>query len=154
MRSEGALAGSFRDPAGYVFARDGVVLRALREEGDADWQLLNASGLYASLVEKELLLAHDEMIGVPGLAPDVKRVLRPEQLPFYSFPYEWGFSQLRDAALLTLRILRLALKRAMTLKDASAYNVSFFRCPTGVRGYPLLHPLRGGCALAGLPAVL
>ncbi len=125
MRSEGALAGSFRDPAGYVFLRDGVVLRALREEGDADWQLLNASGLYAFLVEKNLLLAHDEMIGVPGLDSDVKRVLRPEQLPFYSFPYEWSFSQLRDAALLTLRVLRLALKRGMTLKDASAYNVSF-----------------------------
>ena len=42
-----------------------------------------------------------------------------------SYPYEWCFSQLKDAALLTLRLQRAAMERGMSLKDATAYNVQF-----------------------------
>ena len=49
-----------------------------------------------------------------------------------SYPFEWSFSQLRDAALLTLDVQRRALTRGMSLKDASAYNVQF------LRGKPIL----------------
>jgi hypothetical protein len=87
--------------------------------------MMLSSGLLDALVEKGLLLPHEELIGVEGLQAGVVRVLRPRQLPFYSFPYEWSFEQLKDAALLTLRVLRIALKRGMTLKDASAFNISF-----------------------------
>ncbi|MCB2203137.1 class I SAM-dependent methyltransferase [bacterium] len=125
MRNEGLLGGSFRDPAGYVFEREGVVFRALRAEGDADYRLLQESGLYDELTGKGLLPAHEEIIGLSALPSDIVRVLRPEQLPFFSYPYEWSFTQLRDAALLTLRVQRMALKHGLTLKDASAFNVSF-----------------------------
>jgi hypothetical protein len=47
------------------------------------------------------------------------------QVPFISYPYEWTFYQLRDAALLTLQVQQLALKHGMILKDSSAYNVQF-----------------------------
>ncbi|MGH7499957.1 MAG: SAM-dependent methyltransferase, partial [Gemmatimonadales bacterium] len=52
-------------------------------------------------------------------------VLQPERVPFISYPYEWSFGQLRDAALLTLTLQERALKRDFTLRDASAYNVQF-----------------------------
>ncbi|MXY53417.1 MAG: SAM-dependent methyltransferase [Gammaproteobacteria bacterium] len=55
----------------------------------------------------------------------MNRVLRPTIVPFVSFPYEWSFSQLKVAALLTLSIMRRSLEREMVLKDASAYNVQF-----------------------------
>jgi hypothetical protein len=55
------------------------------------------------------------------------KVLQPELVPFISYPYEWSFSQLKDAALATLSIQRLALKAGMSLKDASAYNIQFVR---------------------------
>ena len=58
-------------------------------------------------------------------SPDAYRVIRPERIPFISYPYEWSFSQLQDAALTTLRIQELALERGLTLKDASAYNIQF-----------------------------
>jgi ribosomal protein L11 methylase PrmA len=55
------------------------------------------------------------------------KVIQPERVPFISYPYEWSFSQLKDAALATLSIQRRALKLDMSLKDASAYNIQFVR---------------------------
>jgi hypothetical protein len=51
--------------------------------------------------------------------------LEPEVIPFISYPYEWSFNQLKDAALVTLQIQKMALKYGMCLKDASAYNIQF-----------------------------
>ena len=48
-----------------------------------------------------------------------------ERLPFVSYPYEWSFSMLKDAALLELRILSAALAENLTLKDATPYNVQW-----------------------------
>jgi len=44
---------------------------------------------------------------------------------FISYPYEWSFEQLRDAALLTLDVQEESLACGMSLKDASAFNVQF-----------------------------
>ena len=60
-----------------------------------------------------------------AVSPDAVAVLRPRELPLISYPYEWCFSQLRDAALLTLELQRRALAAGMRLKDASAYNIQF-----------------------------
>ncbi|MFQ3678101.1 MAG: class I SAM-dependent methyltransferase, partial [Fimbriimonadaceae bacterium] len=57
--------------------------------------------------------------------PGAVAVLQPEPVPFVSYPYEWSFGMLRDAALLTLDIQLRALDRGFVLKDASAYNVLF-----------------------------
>jgi ribosomal protein L11 methylase PrmA len=61
----------------------------------------------------------------PPLSAEIFRVIRPERVPFISYPYEWSFSQLKDAALTTLSIHKRALKYEMALKDASAYNIQF-----------------------------
>ncbi len=53
------------------------------------------------------------------------RTLRPERVAFISYPYEWSFGELKDAALATLSIQKRALKLGMSLKDASAYNIQF-----------------------------
>jgi hypothetical protein len=120
------VAGSFRDPSGYLFERDGVLLRAVDPSFADTYDAVVASGLYAALHRDGLLVAHEEVD--PALAPaPAHRVLRPERLPFVSFPYEWSPAQLRDAALLTLRIQDVALDHGMTLRDASAYNVQFSR---------------------------
>lgn len=119
------LPASFRDPAGYVFRREGEILRAVTAQGAADYTHFMQCGLGAALTQDNLLLGHVEMQGKPDGWPDVLHVLRPEQLEFVSYPYEWCFSQLKDAALLTLEIQRRALEKGMSLKDASAFNVQF-----------------------------
>ncbi len=54
-------------------------------------------------------------------------VIRTERIGFVSYPYEWTFGQLRDAALLTLDIQILGIEHGFTLRDASAYNIAFLR---------------------------
>lgn len=86
-----------------------------------------SSGLYDSLVAEGLLIPHTET-DIPAAAPEqAYKVIAPERVAFISYPYEWSFSQLKDAALLTLRIQKLALEKGMVLKDASAYNIQFLR---------------------------
>ena len=117
---------SFRDPAGFVFVRDGTLFREVTAEGAADYDRLMGSGLYRVLVERGLLVPHEEDADAQGAGPNPPhRVLRPRLVPFLSWPYEWSFGMLQAAALATLEVQRLALDRGMTLKDASAYNVQF-----------------------------
>ena len=121
--TERALGASFRDPSGFVFERDGVLYRQVEQVYAPDYDHLMDSGLYADLVSRGLLVPHEEVEPDAG----AHRLLRPERVPFVSYPYEWCFGQLKDAALATLAIQRTALRFGMTLKDASAYNVQFHR---------------------------
>jgi hypothetical protein len=77
------------------------------------------------LVAKKLIVRHAEVDPPSPPSPEHHRTLLPDQIPFISYPYEWCFSQLKDAALLTLRLQRLAMKHEMSLKDASSYNIQF-----------------------------
>lgn len=86
-----------------------------------------SSGLYRKLVDKNLLVPHEEADLKLARTKDAYRVLLPEQIPFISYPYEWSFGQLKSAALATMRIQKLALKHGMSLKDASAYNIQFLK---------------------------
>lgn len=113
---------SFRDPNGFVYFKDGQIYRRILPPYFDNYQRLMTSGLYTKLTDRGLLVKHSE---IPEAAADCKTI-QPEVVPFVSYPYEWSFSQLKDAALLTLEIQDLALQSAMTLKDASAYNVQFF----------------------------
>ncbi len=124
MKGAERLSASFRDPSGFVFrSAEGDLLRQVSRVYSANWSLLHSSGLLADLTENRLLVNHEE---IPGERNDETiATLRPELIPFISYPYEWAFSQLRDAALLTLDIQKRALARGMSLKDASAYNVQF-----------------------------
>jgi hypothetical protein len=88
---------------------------------------LLGSGLYADLAASGALVPHTEVPGPEPADPQAYKVIRPEPIPFISHPFEWCFSQLRDAALLTLRIQERALESGMCLKDASAYNIQFRR---------------------------
>src|SRR4029078_10895774 len=54
-------------------------------------------------------------------------VLEHDRVPFISYPYEWPFGMLQDAALLQLELLEAALDEDVVLKDASPYNVQWVR---------------------------
>lgn len=115
--------GSFRDPSGFVFVEDGVLYRQVNSCYREEYELLMGSGLYAELVTAGLMIPHEEVAN--AAADGAYKTLRPQHVPFISYPYEWCFSQLKDAALLTLDIQKRALAHGMTLKDASAFNVQF-----------------------------
>lgn len=116
---------SFRDPSGFLFWHDGTLYRQVNRTFGEEYRRLMDSGLYAELVSAGLLVPHEEVdLRLPEGSPAFT-VIRPEPIPFISYPYEWCFSQLKAAALLTLDVQKRALRRGMTLRDASAYNVQF-----------------------------
>jgi hypothetical protein len=115
--------GSFRDWDSRVFYDDARVLRALSEEGLADWVALSESKLFEQTVAEGKLVATSRVddASVAGAAA----VLEHERIPFVSYPYEWTFAMLRDAALLQLELLRRGLEEDLILKDSSSYNVQW-----------------------------
>jgi hypothetical protein len=125
MKTDGPLGASFRDPSGFLFRHEGRLYRQVDESYADHLKLLEESGLLAQLTDKGLLIPHRDADLALAPSPGAVRVLEPELVSFISYPYEWCFSQLKDAALATLRIQRLALKKGMSLKDASAYNIQF-----------------------------
>lgn len=118
------VAGSFRDPAGFVFTRDGRLLRQVNRVHADTWDAVVASGLFEALWEDELLVRHDVVETSLG-TDDAHVVIAPERLPLLSQPHEWAPGQLRAAGLLTLQVQRIALDHGMILRDASAHNVQF-----------------------------
>lgn len=116
------LGSSFRDPSGFVFRRDGTVYRQVGSAYRDEYERLKHEGLFESLISKDVLLPFEEV----GLDADTgNQVLLPEQLSFVSYPYEWCFGQLKDAALLTLSAMKLAIEKGFVLKDATAFNIQF-----------------------------
>jgi hypothetical protein len=123
-----ALAGSFRDPSGFVFECDGVLYRQVNAVYRNSYDHLMASGLYQALTASGLLIPHSEAALASHVDARAYKTLRPERIRFISYPYEWCFSQLKDAALATLAIQQKALAFGMSLKDSSAFNIQFRGC--------------------------
>jgi ribosomal protein L11 methylase PrmA len=114
---------SFRDPSGFLFWKDNSIYRNIDLSYKRDYDFFINSGLYEELVQNELLVSHEEVESFS--LNNSYKVIKPKKIPFISYPYEWSFSQLKDAALLTLNIQLKALEFGMTLKDCSVYNVQF-----------------------------
>jgi len=117
---------SFRDPDGFIFSYNGKLYRCINFSYQQNYEHLIQSGLYDKLVENELLIPHKE-VSIPNIETTINyyKILEPEVIPFISYPYEWSFSQFKDAALVNLQVQKIALQYGMCLKDASAYNIQF-----------------------------
>ena len=99
------------------------MFRALDAAGWSDWQQLRATTLFDRAQADGTLVATRQVeLTVPG--PWVG-CLRHERVPFVSYPYEWSFGMLKDAALLQLGLLSDALAEDLILKDATPYNVQW-----------------------------
>ena len=133
MRNEAVRnPASFRDLEGFLFTREGILFRQINQCGKANYDKFMSSGLYERLVKAGQLIQHEEIDVQPAEAASVYKIIQPALVPFITYPYEWSFSQLKDAALTTLSIQKKALKAGLSLKDASAYNIQF------VNGKPAL----------------
>ena len=112
---------SFRDPSGYIFyLGEKKVMRHINACYFKEYNHLMKSGLYQELVENHLMVEHKEVKKASSFIE-----IEVEKIPYISYPYEWCFEQLKDAAILTIEINKIAMKYGMILKDSSAYNVQF-----------------------------
>jgi SAM-dependent methyltransferase len=132
--------GSFRDWDARVFAEDDRVLRALTSAGLSDWEALSGSKLFATYTSDgrlvETVRTDDAQLTAVQRADPAGgwvAVLDHERIAFVSYPYEWSFSMLQDAALLQLELTTAALAEGLALKDATPYNVQWRgACPVFV----------------------
>jgi SAM-dependent methyltransferase len=120
--------GSFRDPDSAVFTSGGEVLRGLSGQAAADWERLQGTAFFPRLVEGGQVVRTSVHEGDAPPSPRGQpwaRVLEHERIPVISYPYEWPFAMMREAATLHLDVLAAALDEGMSLKDGTAYNVQF-----------------------------
>ena len=123
--------GSFRDPTGRVYELGGRIIRGIDGATAADFERLSREKFFTRGIEKGVIvptkqIVSDELVGnnFSGKGPWAA-FLEHEKIPFISYPYEWSFSMLRDAALLQLDVLEEALNAGWTLKDATPYNIQW-----------------------------
>jgi hypothetical protein len=115
----GLEPGSFRDPESRVFYSGDQVYRALSKDGLEDFEAVEAAGLLEDerVVGTERARDIDSLRGL--LVHEPAAVLRHERIPFVSYPYEWTFSMLKDAALLQLDLVLASLGHDLILKDST-----------------------------------
>ena len=119
------LPSSFRDPDGFLFNLNGILYRQVNQNYQKDYDHLIKSGLYEILTKSGLLIPHAEKDTQSPYPDQAYKIIKPEIINFISYPYEWCFSQLKDAALLTLQIQKESIGKGMSLKDCSAFNIQF-----------------------------
>ncbi len=119
------LPSSFRDPSGFMFSKGGNIYRQVNSIYKKNYDQLMESGLYQKLVEEKLLVTHQEVEIESPRPGTCYKIIMPEPMPFISYPHEWCFSQLKDAAIATFKIQKISMDFGMTLKDCSAYNIQF-----------------------------
>jgi precorrin-6B methylase 2 len=121
--------GSFRDRTARVFYHDGRIFRGLDASALREWEALSATGFYRTFSCKGSIVptrrGDISSLPLPESDHPWAGVLEHERLPFVSYPYEWSFEMLKDAALLQLDLVLSALEEGMSLKDASAYNIQW-----------------------------
>lgn len=118
---------SFRDPSGFVYWRDGNIYRQVSKSFTPEFESILNSGLLQGLMKDRLLLPFEVVDLSLRESAEAGMVLQPKRLDWVSYPYEWGFGQWKDAALCTLENCRRALDAGFILKDATSFNIQFYR---------------------------
>ena len=122
MTHKKAHPASFRDPSGFMFVEEGKVKRQINPIYFKQYNALKGSGFFNTLFKSQVLIPHEELSN-----SSEQIVIQPEQIPFITYPYEWCFNQYKEAALLTLKLQKYSLEKGFSLKDASAFNVTFHK---------------------------
>ena len=120
--------GSFRDRRGKVFYRNGEVYRALDSQASLAWVHLEKSPFYARNLSLGRIVKTTTAESDFPLDSQWTSVVRHDRIQAISYPYEWCFSQLKEAALLQLDLIAEALADDITVRDATPYNIQWRGC--------------------------
>ncbi len=116
---------SFKDPSGQIFYDRNKVYRSIFKPGKKDYEAARDSGIFNRLSETGLLILHTEQKLEDCCPKGTVYLLNHPTLPMVSYPWEWSFSMLKDAALLHLEIMEMIVPEGFWLRDASAFNIQY-----------------------------
>jgi len=117
--------GSFRDPAGQVFIRDKKIYRCIFDQGVNQFMAARDAGVFDTLIKRGLLISHEEIEVMDWTPHGTVFCLNHPRIPMVSYPWEWPFSMLKDAALIHLNAMEALIPLGFWLRDASSFNVQF-----------------------------
>ena len=138
--------GSFRDPSGRVYEFEGRIIRGIDGPTAAEYENLARAEFFTRGIEKGEIIPTWRIDSDTFRANDFSgsrswvAFLEHEKIPFITYPYEWSFSMLRDAALLQLEILEDALGAGWSLKDCTPYNIQWHGPRPVFIDTPSFHP--------------
>ena len=115
---------SFRDTSGFLFFKGKSIFRQINLEYKENYDFLMECGLYEKLVKKGFLVAHQDVTEEFTLAGNAYKIIKPDVVPFISYPYEWCYSQMKDAALATLEIQKIAFNSGNVFKRQQCLQYS------------------------------
>jgi SAM-dependent methyltransferase len=123
-------SGSFRDRDGRIYLHDDRVFRGISEGALESLRKLESTKFYNKFLQQESLVSSEllstENVPLPAEIKDQwAGFIEHGCIAVISYPYEWTFGMLRDAALLQLDLVEAAILEGMTLKDATPYNIQF-----------------------------
>lgn len=147
-------SGSFRDREGRIYLHSDRVIRGLSEAAMQNFNALEATGFYRRFTDSGAIIGSRILPGAENPLPDDVQAqwfgfIEHDRVPVVSYPYEWTFSMLRDAAALQLKLLEGALRENFTLKDATPYNIQFVDNRPVFIDLPSFEPMRPGEPWAG-----
>lgn len=131
-----------------MFYHGGEIYRALSAAALDDWERISGKRFFregvasGKIVSSARLPAEDPAAALAG--DEWPGVLHHQKIPFISYPYEWSFGMLQDAALLHLELFDAALDEDVTIKDATAYNVQWLGTRPVFIDIPSFQPLPPG----------
>jgi len=146
--------GSFRDRNGRVYLAEGRVIRGVSESALANFGQLSATGFWSEYLDQGALIGTYQIPADQAPLPDAVRqqwpgFLEHDPVPVISYPYEWSFGMLKDAALLQLDLVESAIREGMITKDATPYNFQFRDGRPVFIDIPSFEPLEPGSTWFG-----
>ena len=119
--------GSFRDPAGVVYKYNNRIIRSIKKPGKERYEFIKKNNLIAESVEQNFLIDTKEIKDGFTNVNEKENFyfLEHKKIEYISYPYEWGFDQLKAAALHHLNFQIFLLERNAVLIDSSAFNIQF-----------------------------
>jgi ribosomal protein L11 methylase PrmA len=120
---------SFRDNFGSVYHSNGTILRTINKVAEKNFEILKKKNVFKNSINQGFLVNFKELEKnqYPEKLKNYNIILEAEKINFISYPYEWTFSQLKDAALHHLNFQIYLLNLNCVLRDASAFNIQFFK---------------------------
>jgi hypothetical protein len=113
---------SWVDPVGQIFYWRGRVFRGIRHEAVSQVKDLFASGFLDELITKHLFprtwITDFTLSNFP-------LVVEHEAIQYVTYPHEWSFDMLRDAAVTVLAANEVARKYGYQMQDCHGYNILF-----------------------------